>query len=110
MFEYYSFLQYKHESWTKEHENSLLLALNKKLPVELISIIDNYIDKRYEYLYYIPFNLLNNDYDGTISFAYGVNVKINIKTEDNKNEGKLYIKSINQLSFSNGTGRLLFVL
>ncbi len=91
MFEYYKFLQYK-KVCTEEHEKSLRLLLNI-LPFDIFEIIDSYIDKTNEYLYYIPFNLLNNDIDSFINFSRFIDICINIKTEDNINEGTVKCQS-----------------
>ncbi len=64
--------------------------------------------KKDEYLYYIPFNLLNNDIDSFVMFDRIDNIRVNIKTEDNNHEGKLYIKNMNIFSIYNKMGRLQY--
>ena len=83
LIEYYSLLQHKKELFA---ENSISV----------------------EYVYFIPFNMLNTNLDGTINFSQISNVKINILTEDNEYEGKIYIKNINKIKIANGMAQLEF--
>lgn len=108
MIQYYKFLKYKKELWSDNHRTALYSGLNNKIPFQLINMIDTCIDKTTEYLYFIPFNLLNNNLDGTINFSNIDMARFNIKTEDNKNEGILYIKNVNILRIENGMGGLRF--
>ena len=78
LFEYYSLLKYKNEPSIDSYV---------------------YIDKptKNEYLYFIPFNMIDNNIDGTINFSHINNVRINILTEDNIYDGKIYIKNVNKI-------------
>jgi hypothetical protein len=107
LIEFYSFLQYKEEKWTKQHTNTLYFSLNKYLPNELINYIENFIDKNDEYIYYIPFGIDNN-INGTINYSRIDNVKINIKTEGNKYNGYVYFKNVNRLRIMSGMAGLSF--
>ncbi len=109
LIEFYNFLSYKKEEWTIEHSNALNSSLNKYLPTELILLIESFIDKNNEYLYYIPFNLCNNiTTDGTINFSRIDNVKIKLITKNNNYNGKIYIKNINRLQIRDGLCALIF--
>lgn len=107
LIEFYSFLVYRKEKWTKKHSNTLYSSLNKYLPNELIDEITKFIDKENEYMYYIPFGMDNN-INGTINFSRIDNVTINIKTEEDKYEGKFYVKNVNRLRIMSGMAALSF--
>jgi len=67
-----------------------------------------------EYIYYIPFNSNYNsnsssiNTNGSINFSRLDMVKINIITQNNKYNGKIYIKNINRLRLMNGMGDILY--
>lgn len=107
LIEYYSFLQYKKESWTKQHLKTLFYTLNKYLPNEIILHIESFIEKKNEYMYYIPFGIDNN-IDCTINFNRIDIVHINIKTEEDKYDGCFYVKNVNKLRIINGMAGLVF--
>jgi hypothetical protein len=109
LIDFYSFSIYKKEQWTDKHSNELFSSLNKYLPNELIYIIDSYIEKNNKYMYFIPFNTLNNEIDGTINFSRIDAIRIDIKTEDNIYNGKIYNKHVNRLQIMHGTGSLQYV-
>jgi hypothetical protein len=106
LIEFHSCLIYEKALWTKEHENVLYSSLY--LPEEIINIIEGYIEKNTKYMYFIPFNTLDNKIDGTINFGRCSDVKVDIKTKDNIYNGKIYNKHVNRLKINSGMGSLEF--
>lgn len=104
---FYSFLIHKKKSWTLKYKCALYSELTKHFPNELISIIESYIDKNNKYTYFIPFNTLNNNIDGTINFSRVDNIKIELETEG-LCDGKVYSKHVNTLRVVGGMGGLHF--
>lgn len=61
-------------------------------------------DGEVEYLYYIPFNLCNNNVtDSSIKLNHN-NYRINLTTKDNRYNGKIYCKNMNGLRIMCGMG------
>ncbi len=58
------------------------------------------IDTKSKYVYFIPFNTLNNELDGVINFDRISNVQIDLTTKDNIYEGKIYNKYINRFKIN----------
>jgi hypothetical protein len=104
LIEFYSCLIYKKESWTEEQED-VVYSLSY-LPDEIINIIEGYMDIKNEYMYFIPFNTLNNEIDGMINFSRFENIKVDIKTKNNIYDGKIYNKYLNRLRIGGGVAGL----
>lgn len=111
LIDFYSFLIYQKIKWTNKHTRILFNEISEYIPLELIYIIYKYIDTNDKFLYFIPFNTLNNDTNGTMNF-YGSNnnsITLNVKTENDVYNGKIHIKSLNKLKINSGMGSLAFI-
>ena len=105
--EFYNFL-IKKDGWTDKHSLALYSSLNNYLPPEMILHIESFIDKNNTYLYYIPFNLVNNNIEGTINFGMVDNIRVKIETCNKKYNGKFYVKNINRLQICDGMAGLKY--
>lgn len=96
---YKNYLINKELLWTNKHSTLLKYKL-KKIPIDIINIMEKYINiNEYEYLYYFPID----DYgDTTINFSVLDNISINIQTFNNKYDGYIYAKNKNILRFQQG--------
>lgn len=103
LIEFYNNLIYKKKSWSKKHSLTLEYTLNKIFPLELIHMIEKYIEQKYEYLYYFPFGEF---IDCTVNFSKLDNVKIELLTENNMYNGSIIVKNINRLNIKNGIHNL----
>ena len=108
LIDFYSFLQYKKTEWTIKKSNQLYLSLYKHLPNEIIYHIEKFIDKKGEYIYYIPFGMINNMSGGTINFSSLNHVRVQIKTNDDNYNGCIYVKNVNRLQIQGGMGGLRY--
>lgn len=105
----YRLLIHKKHMWSNKHKLMLTFSLNKILPTDIINEIDNYCKEyEYEYLYWIPFdaNALEQDIYcnsiGTVNFSLLDDIRLQITTEDDNYNGKLYLRGINTLVYVNG--------
>ena len=96
---YNRYLQSKRSLWTKKHSLTLEFSLNTILPLEIIYMIEEYVKDKYEYLYYFPIADYNHI---TINCDKVDNIKINLISENEKYDGKIYVKNLNLLVIHDG--------
>jgi len=106
-----SMLQHKKVNWTEKQSLALRYSLNKILPLELIFMIEDYVDKTNNFIYYFPLSAfdtinINNgdkkDYDPIINANLCKDVLITIVTKNNVYDGEVYVKQKNQLMYKDG--------
>lgn len=103
----YRLLIHKKHMWSNKHKLMLTFSLNKILLTDIINEIDNYC-KEYEYLYWIPFDANALDKDiycnsiGAINFSLLNDIRLQITTEDDNYNGKVYLRGINTLVYMDG--------
>lgn len=68
LIDFYNCLVSKRHLWTKKHSMVLNYIFNKIFPKDIIDHIENYCNKKYEYLYWFPFDC-ENKYDDGYNFC-----------------------------------------